>query len=451
MKKKSNIQKTTLYIKGMHCPSCDILVKDKFGECANVKSVKANHKTQTAEISYKGELDTEELNSKIQKYGYSIADEEATYEEPLIKRITDAAAIGIILFIVYYFAQQLDLLPNVGVSPQLNYLTAFILGVVASTSTCMATSGALFLATVGKLNSKGLSFKENIVPAVSFNIGRIISYGVFGFIVGFLGKALFVNFNLGPLLTLFVSIVMILIGLDMLRLISFSWVSSTSFTKSLFERLEHRFLKNPKQTAFLLGAITYLLPCGFTQSVQMYALGLADPVKSATLMMTFALGTVPALLAIGFLSSFTRSVYYPLFAKVMGIVIVFIGVGYLLTFASLRGVDIAKFMNQTSQKTVAFTQPIEQKDGYQIIRMSVDNKGYSPREFTVKEGQEVKWIVNGKTNFGCQTVLTAPQLGVSKYIQLGDNVITFTPKQSGDINFSCEMGMYQGVIHVINS
>jgi sulfite exporter TauE/SafE/copper chaperone CopZ len=449
---KKQLKKTTLYVKGMHCPSCDILVKDKLKECPYIKEVKADHKNQTAEVYYEGEIDKSELNSKINPFGYSVTDKkEEEFKEPFLKRVTDAAAIAVILFIAFYFFGQLNIFPDVTKNTSVSYLTVFLLGLVASTSTCMATSGALFMATVGKLNNRKLSFRENIIPAVSFNVGRIASYGVFGFLVGMVGKVLFDKLHLGSLVTVFVSAVMLLIGLEMLKIISFSWVSSTSFTKGIFEKLESKFISHPKQMALLLGAITYLLPCGFTQSVQMYALGLANPVQSALIMMTFALVTFPALLSIGFLSSFTRSPYYPLFAKVMGVVVVMLGLNYMVNFASLNGLNLASvFSLPSTQVLSANTTTEEDSAGYQIIHMSVDTTGYVPNIFTVKAGQPVKWEIEGKTNFGCQTSLVAPKLGVNKFISLGQNEpITFTPQEKGDINFSCEMNMYRGTIHVI--
>jgi sulfite exporter TauE/SafE/copper chaperone CopZ len=442
------IKKATLYIEGMHCPSCDILVKDKFCELKNIEEVKADHRHQKAEISYTGELNHEMLNKTIQPFGYSILEnKEEEFKEPLIKRLTDASAIALIAFIVFYFIQDAHIFPTLNVGSGIALITFFVIGLVASTSTCMATSGALFLTTIGKLRKESISFKENIIPAISFNVGRIVSYGIFGLLVGFIGKTLTVNLQLGSILTLFVSVVMILIGLENIKLISFSWVSSTSFSKGIFEKLQAKFTTKPKQTAFLLGAITYLLPCGFTQSVQIYALGLADPIKSSVIMMIFALGTVPALLAIGFASSFTKNTFYPLFQKSMGVIIIMIGVGYIFNFATLHGVF--SYLENTNQNLPYTTQNIEEQNGIQVMNMSVDSAGYSPSSFVVKQGEPVKWVINGKSIIGCQSVLVAPKLGIEKSLALGINVVEFTPSEKGAIPFSCNMGMYKGLITVI--
>ncbi len=442
----AKLKKTTLHIQGMHCPSCDVLISDKFKEVGNVKEVKADYSKQTAEVCYVGRLEKQELNNKISSFGYKIVDQQdlKSQSESLMKRLGDAGTIAIILFILYFFASELNLLPSFGVGSSLSFTGVFVLGLIASTSTCMATSGALFLATVGKLTDNN----SKIILAISFNLGRVLSYGFFGYLFGLLGKTIALNLQLGSYLTLFVAIFMLFIGLDMLHLLPFPAIYNLSFFKNIFLALETRLIKNPKKTAFLLGAITYLLPCGFTQTVQLYALGLADPVKSALIMMIFALGTVPALMAIGFASSFTRSRYYPIFTKVVGVLLVTFGAYYFSNFLSLNGVNIKVLSVFTSQsKNIQSIVPI--KDGYQIANMSVSARGYSPNSFVVKKGIPVKWIVNGENVFGCQGYLVARTLGVQKILKVGENVIEFTPEAVGPIYFSCAMGMFRGAFDVV--
>jgi copper chaperone CopZ/cytochrome c biogenesis protein CcdA len=211
-----DVKKKTVYVKGMHCPSCDILVKDSLGECANISAVKADYKTQKVEITYSGNLNKEELNKKISQYGYSIADKSAVASEPFVKRLFDTGSIAVILFIVYYFAKELNFLPEniVQFSPT-SYWAVFVLGLVASTSTCMATSGALFMSTIGTVSPKSQvrspkSRLGSIIPAISFNVGRVLSYGFFGYIVGMLGKSLASNAGFSSALTVFVAFFMVL-------------------------------------------------------------------------------------------------------------------------------------------------------------------------------------------------------------------------------------------------
>lgn len=445
----SKLKKTTVYVKGMHCPSCEVLINDKFREEGNIKEVKPNFRTQKVEVCYVGELHKDRLNQKINQFGYQVLDVSSmrlAQEEPLIKRLTDVGIIAVFLFILYAIAQEAHVLPNFNFSGNLNYFTVFILGLVVSTSTCMATSGALFLATVGKLRKEGASLKENILPATFYNLGRVLSYGFFGFLAGMIGGVLITNFKFGSWLTLIVSLFMVLLGLDMARIISLSSVLPTGLTKGIFEKLEHRLIKNPKKTAFFLGAITYLLPCGFTQTVQVFALGLASPVQSALTMMTFALGTVPALFLIGGFSSLTQSRYYPYFMKVIGIIVFVVGVSYFSNFLSLYGINL-NFLSASTQLTV--NSNIVLNNGKQVATMNVNNSGYNPNSFTVKKDIPVKWVINGQNVFGCQGYLVAPKLNVQQALAYGQNIIEFTPQEEGVINFSCGMGMYRGQFNVV--
>lgn len=449
MKSNQNLKKTTLHIKGMHCPSCDILIKREFEKFDNITEVKANHKTRKAEICYCGTLNKEALNKKIAPYGYSISEEQVEETaESLSKRLSDAAIIGVFLFIAYFFAQEFKLIPDFNATSGLTLTTVFILGLVASTSTCMATSGALFLATIGKIGRTGESVIQNIVPAISFNMGRVLSYAFFGFLLGIVGKTIAVNLQLGAYLNLFVSVFMVLIGLDMLKLISFASLIPAGLNKTIFQRLENRLIKNPRKTSFFLGAITYFLPCGFTQTVQVYALGLADPVKSSLLMAIFAIGTVPMLMTIGFAGSFTKSSYYPYFSKAMGMVVFVIGLLYFSNFLTLHGINVLALSTPTAQNQA--TDPnVVVKNGVQEINMTVNARGYSPNTFTIKSGVPVRWRVYGENVYGCQSFLQAPKIGIQQILKQGENIIEFTPKEKGEIAFTCSMGMYQGNFIVI--
>lgn len=428
----------------MHCPSCDVLIKDKLSQCKNVKHVEADFHNQSALIEYHGAINVGELNSKISQYGYQIVDKDKLQKskESMTKKLLDFGVIALIIIIIYFIAKEADIIPNIQLTGEVNYLAVFMLGLVASTSTCMATSGALFMATVGKIS------RQSFLPGISFNIGRILSYGFFGLIAGMVGKTLITNFQLGTYLTFFVSIFMILLGLDLTGIFYISNVVPSKLSKGIFEKLEHLLIKNPKKTAFLLGAITYILPCGFTQTVQVYALGLATPIQSALTMIVFALGTVPALLLIGSLYSFTQTKYYSYFIKTVGVLIFIIGLTYISNTINLFGITLIN--NSATDKVKNQNTNVLLENGKQIIHMDVTNSGYSPNQFTVRKGIPVKWIINGKNVFGCQGYLMVPLINFQKALDAGNNIIEFTPKKAGTINFSCGMGMYGGRFLVID-
>ena len=440
----SELKKTTLRIDGMHCPSCDILVSDQFGKVKNVKNVCANYKKMTAEIEYVGNLNIDELNSSINKFGYKIG-RRGKIGESYGKKLFDAGAIAVILGIAYFFAKELGILPEFAGTSRMSLATIFLLGVIASTSTCMATSGALFMATIGKMKDEKSNGAQSFLPALNFNIGRVLSYALFGFIVGYIGQTLTANLQLGVILNIIVAALMIGISLDMLKLVPISTLGTSAFTKGIFTWFERKLSKHPRQTSFLLGAITYLLPCGFTQTVQAYALGMADPVKSATIMTVFALGTIPVLLAIGYMGSFTTSRFYPAFNKVIAVMIFLVGIVYISNTLALYGIKIPSLQADIA----ANDRSVIVKNGYQIATMTTTSRGYFPNSFTVKKDIPVRWVVKGENVFGCQGFLVAPKIGVAKTLTSGENVIEFTPTKKGPIAFSCSMGMFTGRFEVI--
>lgn len=457
------MKKATLYVKGMHCPSCEILMRDKFSEQSNIKAVHPNFNKQTVEVKYTGHLDREILNKKISEYGYRIVDSKAEItqnDEPFLKRVSDIGVIAVILFILYFFAQELKLIPTLNISGNISLVTVFLLGLVASTSTCMATSGALFLATVGRQQTNNQSPASpakrgepitnnqlpnaNLISAFLFNAGRVVSYATFGLILGYFGKAISYNLQLGSILTLVISALMVLVGLNMAKLLPTHISFVQSFTGKLFEKLEKPLLRHRKRSAFLLGAITYLLPCGFTQTVQLYALGLADPVKSSLIMAVFALGTMPVLMSIGFATTLTKTSWYPYVQKAIGVIVLVVGISYFNNFLSLRGISLFQ-----ADSTSGITNVVINSKGEQEARMNVNGTGYSPSNFVIKKDVPVKWILNGENVFGCQGYLVVPSLGIQKVLEKGENTIEFTPTEVGTMNFSCGMGMYRGQFTVI--
>jgi sulfite exporter TauE/SafE/copper chaperone CopZ len=433
------LNKKTLYIKGMHCPSCEVLITDKFKEMSNVSVVRPNFQKQEAEVYFSGHLDQEAVNKKIQSFGYEIGNREDDDEanEPIGKKILEASLITVGLGLVYLIAKEINIIPSINLTGNLNLLTVLFLGLVASISTCMATSGALFLSTIGKKTN-------NLKQAIYFSLGRVISYGFFGFIAGLVGSVIITNLKFGTGLTLLAAIFMILLGLDMLKILSFASIIPFGITSNIFRKLEHSLIKDPHKSAFFLGMITYFLPCGFTQATQVYALGLASPWQSALTMVIFAVGTAPAVVFIGSLKGLLKSTFYHYFMKTVAVGVLILGVYYASNFFSIYGIDFG--FNKVNKGTYSDVKILE---GKQIINMDVVSSGYIPNYFSVKKGIPVKWIVNGKNVFGCQGYFVVPSLNIQKALEPGENIFEFTPKDLGFINFSCGMGMYRGRIEII--
>jgi len=89
-----------------------------------------------------------------------------------------------------------------------------------------------------------------------------------------------------------------------------------------------------KYTPVLLGILTFFLPCGFTQSMQINAMTSGNFVGGGLTMLVFALGTFPVLALISFTSvKFAHSLRSGIFFKTAGFIVIFLQ--YLIFFQLL--------------------------------------------------------------------------------------------------------------------
>ena len=67
----TNVYNHQLNIQGMHCHSCELIIKDGLEELPEIKSVEADYKKGTLEIkSESGSLDKLAIDRLLKKFGY---------------------------------------------------------------------------------------------------------------------------------------------------------------------------------------------------------------------------------------------------------------------------------------------------------------------------------------------------------------------------------------------
>lgn len=79
------------------------------------------------------------------------------------------------------------------------------------------------------------------------------------------------------------------------------------------------------------------------------------------------------------------------------------------------------------------------------IRINVTASGYEPSQISVKRGQAVKLAFYRADAENCAGTVTFPGLNISRQLPAGQTVIIeVTPKEAGELSFTCGMGMYRG-------
>jgi len=220
---------------------------------------------------------------------------------------------------------------NLGIGGQTTPVTSFIIGLIASVSSCLAIVGGLVLSLSAKISQDNVSDTKTFLL---FHIGRLVSFAVLGGVLGAVGSAIGINFTFTAILGLLASVVMLLLGLNLLGVLAKNKITLPSGIFKFFRKIEHETL-----TPLIIGFATFFLPCGFTQSMQVAALASGSFMSGLFIMLAFALGTLPMLVLLSFGSaSLAHGKHAPLFFKAAGVVV--IGLGLFALLAGLAGLGI---------------------------------------------------------------------------------------------------------------
>lgn len=172
---------------------------------------------------------------------------------------------------------------------------AFLVGLTAGISSCMALVGGLILGISAKWSRENQDATRwsRFEPHVYFNIGRVAGFGILGGLLGFFGSFLSLsNLFLGAM-TLLVGGVMILLGFNLTNLSPKLGSISITLPKFLSKNVDSEKSVPTKSGTMLAGMLSFFLPCGFTLAMQMYAISTGSFVTGALTMAFFALGTAP--------------------------------------------------------------------------------------------------------------------------------------------------------------
>lgn len=279
------------------------------------------------------ELIAEELTQVLEKYGYTLSLEKQKHDAHWGDfKIAVPIALGFVL--LFLILQKLNIV-NLINTGEVNFSTALLIGFVASVSTCMAVVGGLVLSISANFAKEG----DKIRPQVLFHVGRIVSFFLLGGAIGAIGSA----FQLGGtgtfIISFIVALVMFLLGLNLLDIFHWTKKLQPTLPKFISNHLLQIKEVNHTLTPLLIGVVTFFLPCGFTQSMQIYSLSTGSFWDGAMTMLTFALGTLPVLALISFSSlGIHTKAKSGIFFKTAGLVVIFFAVFNLINSLVAIGV-----------------------------------------------------------------------------------------------------------------
>jgi sulfite exporter TauE/SafE/plastocyanin domain-containing protein/copper chaperone CopZ len=436
-----------------------MLVEKKLSEITEVEQSRVNYKNGTAEIHYgQKKPDINEIEEAIRSAGYTIG--YSSKKSFFSRNASDYKDLGIAL--LFLFGAYL-VLKNFGItsvkigggSNPSSLAVVFLVGITAGLSTCMALVGGLILGISARHAEKHpeASVIQKFRPHLFFNAGRIISYALLGGLLGSLGSFLQLSGTTMGVVTILVGVAMLMLGLKLIGIFPRLEQGGLTLPKSISRMLG---IKNHEKEyshkgSFITGALTFFLPCGFTQAMQLYAVSTGSFLRGGLIMGIFALGTAPGLLSIGGITSAIKGIFAKRFFKFAGVVVILLSLvnisnGYTLTgwqFGSALSAD------KESGSESAVDPNVTLENGVQVVKMTEASSGYSPNKFTIKKDIPVRWVINATDPYSCASSIVISKLNIRKSLKAGENVIEFTPSDVGKLAFSCSMGMYTGAFDVV--
>ena len=486
-------------IGGMSCVNCQNKIERKLRNTAGIQEVTVSYNTNFADIAYDSDMITlKDIQAIIEKLDYEVL--------PTDKPRPDMGMIIsllIIIVLLYVLLQQFGILnllvPSQLVDTKVGYGMLFIIGLITSVH-CIAMCGGINLSQCIPHGEKGNESRFVIFrPDILYNLGRVSSYTVIGFLLGFVGMLLGGSSETGlptlfqGILKIVAGIFMVIMGINMMEI--FPWMQRFNLRMPKFLAVKIGRKKVNSRQPLIVGFLNGLMPCGALESMQIIALASGNPFVGAFAMFMFSLGTVPLMLGIGSLVSALGKKFSQKVMRVGAILVVVFGLAMLSQGGSLSGfffpdqllvivimlciigvVSSIQF-NRILYKAVsiiaviaimvsggialnclsetdglneanAASGEIEIVDGIQVIKSTLVSGRYP--NITVQAGVPVKWVIDapaGSIN-GCNYKILLKEYGIEYTFSVGENIIEFTPVKSGTVQYTCWMGMICGNIFV---
>lgn len=349
----------------------------------------------------------------------------------------------------------------------MNLWAIFLTGLTVGGLTCLAVQGGLLASVItAREEETNSNTRKHALYATSvFLVFKFLSYSILGFILGAFGGALNISSGVQTFMQLLAGIYMILVALNLLNIhpiFRYVIIQPPRFlTRLVRNQSKSKDIFGPA----LLGAMTIFIPCGTTIAMEALAISSANAFVGASVMMAFILGTIPLFFGIGAITSFMGDAFKAKFLKLAAVVIIYLGITSIN--GALVSIDSPFTLQKLSEKFPISLQiggPIDQGEKSpeatqssepspstnQDVRIDVTSNGYSPNYFRVKKGEPVKLTLKSVDAYSCASAFRIPSLGIKKNLTANDTQeFTFTPDQTGKIQFNCSMGMYRGIIEVI--
>jgi len=173
----------------------------------------------------------------------------------------------------------------------------------------------------------GNSWIRSILPHLMYNSGRVLTYTFLGFWLGILGNSFkFFVIDFQSILFILAGIFMSFMGLDLLGLFNISSpVKIPGFVK--YKQFVHSLLNKKKPNSiFIYGLTLGFIPCGLVYIAGAEAVASGSGLNGLAIMLSFGLGTIPALFLLGVSTRLITAHFRNRVFKIAAIFVILFGV-----------------------------------------------------------------------------------------------------------------------------
>lgn len=446
---EKQIIKKMLKIEGMTCIGCETRIENKLKKSEGIQEVSINYQSGILHVSFEeNKITIEDIIKIIEKMDYVVKRDVEAENKAVEKNSTNQfIVLGVVMLGIYMIIKHtigFNFIPVI--TADMGYTILFVVGLLTSLH-CVAMCGGINLSVCVsyQYNKSETSKFAKLRPSFLYNAGRVVSYTVIGGMVGALGSVFSISNTGKAFISIFAGIFMVIMGLNMLNI--FPWLRKLNpHMPKVFAKQINSCKKN--KGPFVVGLLNGLMPCGPLQAMQLYALGTGSFIAGALSMFVFSIGTVPLLFAFGVLGSMLSSKFTKEMMKVCAALVIVLGVIMMNRGVAFTGNSIGSVVASASSTDVTSSTV---NGEVQEIQTTLESGSYPVIQ--VQEGIPVKWtILADASNLnGCNNEIIIPEYNISQKLVVGENVITFTPDESGKFGYSCWMGMIRSSITVSSS
>ncbi|MBM3256226.1 MAG: hypothetical protein FJZ04_02020 [Candidatus Moranbacteria bacterium] len=458
------MKKIKLKITGIHCKSCKGLIEEEVNLIAGVKDSKVNAVSGEAWVIYnEGATNKDIIIKTVESLNYEVElvksaeikikkRVKSLRTNPLSHTLIFGGVVLLLVGLLYFIFSRLgffQIMERLN-DKNLSYGLIFLIGVLASFH-CIGMCGGIVIAYTTRFcpavkDNNKISFSH-----ISYNLGRVGGYALTGAVLGGIGSFFAISKTFTGALTFLAGLFMIAVGMSfVIRLAVLDKIASVlpaSFVRLFSEQIHSLKPKAP----LLIGFLNGFIPCGPLQAMQIYSLASGSALAGGLSMAAFGLGTAPLMLGLGKIVSSVSHIQIKQIMKISGVIIIILGVLNInRSLGNFKSNAITQTgNNQSAEETIKKSEE-NNAANFQVARMDLTYQGYIPSTLTVKKGVPVRWIINVKEMSGCTNEIVMPAYNIKKKLQYGENVIEFTPKDLGEIKFSCWMKMVWGKFIVVD-